>query len=426
MCSQIFPAWFVGRNPTKEVVLASYAADLAERNSRVAKNLVESECWPFEDVKMAPDSKAVSRWNVTKGGGCRAIGVEGGITGRGADVLCIDDPHATPSESEYERGWDWYQKVVTPRLNGGARVILVSARFGDLDLAGRILESEEADEWTVLRIPAICDSPDDPLGREIGEALWPEHMSVEEIAKRRVAMGPAAWSAQFQQDPIPDGGLTFKSEWFDDNRYERVPVSRTVHAPYTMTTYDATLLGIPLQKERPMYVIQAADSAWKTGVSADRSAIVTLASDMRDIYVTDCWFGRLLYPDLRARVVEEFTRQKQRPSILYVEEASSGFALVEDLKRTTGIPIKGIPPGRESKEARAESVTGLFESGRIKFPRNAPWVAEMISECLRFPNGRHDDMVDALVLGIRQMRDTIDHYHRKQRDQALPYSIHAR
>jgi len=403
LCSQVFPSWFLGRNPTSEVVLASYAADLAERSSRLAKGYVESAMWPFMDAELSSDSKANTRWNLAQGGGCRAIGVGGGITGRGSDLLVIDDPHDRSSDADRETAWTWYREIITPRLNAGARVILVSARFHDQDLAGRIQESEEADQWTVLRIPAICDSEDDPIGRAIGEPLWPEHMSLEEIEKRRVAMGSSAFSAQFQQCPQPAGGRMFASEWFE-NRYESVPRPRAPAPCADQYTTLGTDFGNGSRDHGlRTLTIQACDSAWKDGPSNDRSVIATLTTDFVDIYITDVWADRLKYPELRAAVVQAY--RKHMPRGLYVEEASSGFALVAELRSSTGIPIIAVPPGRDSKIARAESVTGLFEAGRVKFPKSAPWLEDALSELLRFPYAKHDDVVDAIVLGVRTISD---------------------
>lgn len=382
LCSQAFPPWFVGRQPTKEAVLASYAADLAERNSRVAKSLVESDRWPFFGVSLSSDSKAVTRWNVTQGGGIRAIGVGGGITGHGADVLVIDDPHATASsDADRESAWRWYQETITPRLNAGARVALISARFHDADLAGRILDSDEANQWTVLRLPAICDIEDDPLGRKLGEALWPEHMSAEEIESRRIAMGNVAWSAQFQQAPVPAGGRLFDPSWFE-RRYKRAP------SPYSA------------------FMIQVIDGAWKDGLRNDPSAIATWATDGQRYFIIDQWRGRVTFSDLRETVVAQFLRH--RPHAGYAEQAASGYALLDELQRGTSIPIMGVTP-KGSKEARAEAVTPIFEAGLVNLPESAPWLDDWIAEHLSFPGGRHDDQVDntsmaLLILHARNLR----------------------
>ncbi|HEY1655367.1 MAG TPA: phage terminase large subunit [Candidatus Tumulicola sp.] len=408
LCSMVFPSYFCGRNPAKEVVLASYAADLAERNSRIAKGMVESALWPFPDVQLSADSKAISRWNVTQGGGCRAIGTGGGITGHGADALVIDDPHATASsEVDRESAWQWYRETVTPRLNGGAVVVLVSARFNDDDLAGRILASEEANKWTVLRLPAICDSEDDPLGRPIGAALWPQHMSLTEIESRRIAMGSAAFSAQFQQSPVPAGGAIFKKGWFE-NRYAELP-------KHTRQTYSR--MGLVnrniyerVEESIPLLVVTGLDAAAKTGVANDCSALVTVATDGRDYFIVDVVRERLEFADLVRRTVE--TYERHRPRIVYVEDASSGTPLIQELKRLTRLPIVGVPP-RGSKIARAEAISALFEARRVRLPERARlgavnWIEDYIAEFCRFPVGKHDDMVDATSLAITSLQASLE------------------
>ena len=199
----------------------------------------------------------------------------------------------------------------------------------------------------------------------------------------------SSFSALYQQNPVPAGGATFKPEWFE-HRFDELP--------------------------RPTKLYQSADSAWKDGLTNDRSVVATLATDMKDIYVIDLWAGRANYTDLRRIVME--TYGKHRPRLLYVEEAASGFALVDDLRRSTGIPIMGVPPGRDSKEARAEAVTNWFEAGRVKFPRRATWMGELLEEFLRFPHGRHDDIVDAVVLGVKQLQLEIGRLHSADRVKA--------
>jgi hypothetical protein len=155
LCSQVFPAFFVGRNPKKNVILASHSEALAILHSRAAKHLVEDDRWPWPDIALSSDSASVQRWNVSQGGGMYAIGVGGGITGRGSDLLLIDDAlHDGLSQAERDSAWLWFTEVAYPRLEPGGRVVVVSARFACDDLVGRIADSEEASEWTFVRFPA--------------------------------------------------------------------------------------------------------------------------------------------------------------------------------------------------------------------------------------------------------------------------------
>ena len=225
-----------------------------------------------------------------------------------------------------------------------------------------------------MRIPPasvcqrFCASP--------GEALWPQRFPVEALPSvERGEISSRSFAALYQQDPQPAGGAMFKPEWFEHR-------------------YDAL-------SRKNLVTVQAVDSAWKTGLQNDRTAIVTVSTDWRTIYVEDLWVGRVDYNGLRNTVIEQYRRYY--PRVMYVEEAASGYALINDLRLHSGFGIKGVPPGRDSKVARAEAVTGAIESGRVMFPRDAPWMHDLLAEFLRFPYAKHDDIVDAVVLGVGQL-----------------------
>jgi|HubBroStandDraft_6_1064221.scaffolds.fasta_scaffold00012_123 predicted phage terminase large subunit-like protein len=429
--SQALPAWALGRNPRRQIILASYGAELAEGNSRKARAYLRSDRWPFE-CTVSEESRAQNRWQTDAGGILIATGCEGGLTGYGADLLIIDDPIRdradAESESLRERLWQWYSDVARTRLMPNGRVILCQTRWHDDDLAGRILSSGDGKRWTVLSLPAIAEEGD-ALGREPGEALWPERFPANALPSvERGEISSSSFSSLYQQNPVPMGGAIFAPAWFE-HRYDQLPRSRVEPNTAQYEVVRQVRMENCLIEHRPydpppLVVIQACDSAWKTGLTNDRSCIATLASDMVDIYVTDVWFGRLQFPDLRRVMVELF--EKHQPSRLYVEEASSGFALVSDLRASTGIPIIGVPPGRESKEARAESVTGFFEAGRVKFPRNATWMQELLGEFLRFPYGRHDDIVDAVCMGVRMMQEAIARVRYEEHHEQMMDGLRAR
>lgn len=186
----------------------------------------------------------------------------------------------------------------------------------------------------------------------------------------------------------------FKGEWLQHFFEEPPRIREEIRVPI-IGGYTEEVV------EQPPIIIQAIDSAWRDGPHNDRSCIATLASDRVDIYIIDLLVGRWQFTELYKIVLEQF--RKHNPGRLFVEEAASGFAIVNQLRAETPVPVIGIPPGRESKVARAESVTGYFEAGRIRFPKRAPWLDELRTEFLRFPYGKHDDIVDAVVLGVRQM-----------------------
>ena len=370
--SQVFPAWYIGRHPNLDVILASHSEDLASRNSRIAKSFVQDERWPF-NVRLASDSTSVGRWNTTAAGGCYAIGVGGAITGRGANLLVIDDAlHDGLSEAESASAWRWYSEVAVPRLEPGGAIIMIGARLSPTDLCGRILESEDGPNWHVVNLPAIAGE-DDVLGREPGEALWPERFGIAELEQRRVSMGSRAFAAQFQQDPVPLGGDLVKASWLE-NRYKKLPADLEITA--------------------------SLDAATKTGLTNDWSVIVVLGTSDNAYYVVDVIRRKVDYPDLR-RMVEQASDIHQ-PSRVFVEDASNGSPLIQTLRRESRMPIIGVPPSG-SKIARFEAISGLLEAGRVWLPLDAPWMDAFMRELLAFPGGRHDDQVDALVLGLSQI-----------------------
>ena len=408
--SQAYPAFTLGRHPRSQIILASYGAELAEGNSRKARAYMRSDRWPF-DCRVSEESRAQNRWATDAGGVVIATGCEGGLTGYGADRLIIDDPIKDRADAESDslrnRLWEWYTDVARTRLMPNGRIILCQTRWHDDDLAGRLLNSEDEGRWTVLSLPAIAEEGD-ALGRDPGEALWGERFPADALPSvERGEISSSSFAALYQQNPVPAGGAMFKPEWFE-HRYDVLPTHLIESEPVDDRTYLQRLVDRRTgyaPAPPPAIVIQSVDSAWKTGLTNDRSVVATLVSDGNDVYIADVFYARLAFPDLRRTMVEIF--EKHRPTRLFVEEAASGFALVEDLKRSTPIPIIGVPPGRDSKEARAESVTGWFEAGRVKFPKNASWMQELLGEFLRFPAGKHDDIVDAVVLGIREMQKII-------------------
>ena len=291
-----------------------------------------------------------------------------------------------------------------------------NTRWHDNDLIGQVTEGGTL--WTYINFPAIA-LDNDILGRAEGEALWPARFPIEKfnILKSNPpdGMGAMSFAAQYQGDPVPAGGSTFQSAWLE-HTYDELP--KTSHMAIQVDHRDPLMQMIdPLAQARPAppIAIQSVDSAWKTGTGNDFSVIATLTTDLRDIFVAHMTIGKWNYTELRRVVEQDYDRWL--PRVIYVEEAASGYALVEELKHAPGkiIPVVAIKPGHDSKESRAESVTGWFEAGRVKFPKSAPWLSETIAQLKRFPFGKHDDCVDALVRGVMQMQQIIAAENIKQR-----------
>jgi predicted phage terminase large subunit-like protein len=375
--SQGLPAWYLGRHPRDHVILASYAAELAETNSRRARGFVTDPRWPF-DTNVPRGSSAVGRWNTSDGGGLIAAGVGGGITGFGADLLVIDDPlkgrEEADSQTIRENSWSWLVEVAMTRLHKNAVALLGMTRWHEDDLVGRLLNSAGANAWTVLSLPAIAEYKD-ALGRDEGEPLWPARYDLATLEAQRETMGSRAFAALYQQRPTPDAGGTFQRRWFD-GRYAQLP--------------------------RGLRTVQAVDSAFKTGVANDYSVIATWATDDRFYYLVDVWRGRVEFPDLVHAIQSQAALH--HPEAVLIEDTAAGQSAIQTLQRETKLPI--VPaPAKGSKISRAEAVSPLFEAGKVVLPEESlSWLTDWIEEHVVFPNGRHDDQVDTTSLALDRLR----------------------
>lgn len=386
--SERFPAWFLGRNPTRRVIIASYGSELAEGSSRKVRNLLRDERWPFANVSVADDSAAVNKWATNHGGVVIAAGVGGAMTGFGADVLIIDDPvkgrAEADSETYRESTWDWYTEVARTRLMPGGRIVLCQTRWHEDDLAGRILSSGGASGWTVLTLPAIADESD-ALGRKPGEALWPEWYDLASLAEIKTDLtneqGARGWHALYQQRPTSDEGGIFKRAWFSE-RYEQAPEG--------------------------LHVVLAVDAAFKTGVNNDYSAIVAMGTDRLHHYVLDVTRDRLEYPELRRAILD--AAERWRPRCVLIEDTAAGQSAIQELRRMRGVPP--ILPMRvtASKEARAQAVAPLAEAGKVRLPARGAWLGAFVDEVAAFPTGQHDDQTDAFVLALQRCADVAATY----------------
>lgn len=369
LASRRFPAWFLGRQPGKQVIAASYNSDLANDFGREVRNIVAAQ--EFQNLfkaELAEDSKAANRWHTNEGGMYVAAGVGTAITGRGADILLIDDPFKDRKEadSEIQRKtvWDWYTSTAYTRLMPGGAVIVINTRWHDDDLSGRLLYEQEAggDKWDVLSLPAISKD----------EALWPEWYPMERLEQIRSVLPARDWNALYQQNPIPDEGDFFKLDWFGD--YEDLPEKLTIYgaSDYAVTDGDGDytehgVFGVDFNKN--IYVLdwwrgQAASDVW-----------IDKKCDLIVKHKPACWFGEA--GPIR-RAIEPFmmSRLTQR----------NAFCRIEWL------------PSVSDKASRARSIQGVASMGKVFFPKNAAWKGDVLSQLIRFPAGKHDDSVDVMSL----------------------------
>ena len=379
--SERFPAWTLGRDPRQQVILASYAAELAWQNSRKARDLFAHPRWPFR-ARLKDDSQAMNRWETTAGGILLAAGVGGAMTGFGAHTLIIDDyvKNREDADSEVirEKQWQWFTSTARTRLMPGGAIVITATHWHEDDLLGRILNGPGAARWRVVRLPALAEDADDPLGRAEGEALWPAWYDAAALAEIRQDIGSRDWSALYQQRPTADEGGLFKRAWMR-RRHSNAP---------DLTT-----------------IVQAVDAAYKTGVANDYSVIATWGTDGVDFYLLDEWRGRVEFPDLRSAILAQF--EEHRPSAVLIEDTAAGQSAIQELRRSTMLPVVPVKV-TASKEARAAAVSPLFEAGKVSLPEHAAWISDWIDEHAAFPTGRFDDRVDTTSMALTRLSQVPD------------------
>lgn len=379
MCSRTFPAWYLARFAGRRLILAAYEAEFAAMWGGRARALIERTGPQVFGVALSSHSTARHAWALTNGSEMYTCGVGGPLTGRGADILVIDDPVKNAQEalsSTYrERTYDWYVSTAYTRLEHGGAIVLIMTRWHEDDLAGRILSGPEASEWRVLRLPALAEDAD-PLGRKPGEPLWPERFGEKELARIRAQLGSYWWSALYQQRPTPPEGSVFKRDWW---RYWRALPER---ADEFAQTWDMAFK----RTEDGSYVV---GQVW-----ARRGAAMYLLDQVRD---------RMDFPAM-LDAVRAMSAKWPQATLKLVEAAASGPAVISVL--TSEIPgIVAVRP-EGSKEARAAAIAPVIEAGNVHLPDPAmsgyAWVRDFIEEWAAFPRGEHDDQVDAGVQLLRR------------------------
>jgi predicted phage terminase large subunit-like protein len=379
LASTLFPCWYLGRHPDRSIIASSYGAELATDFGRRVRNHMTDGLYQriFPKTVVSGDSSAAHRFNLMAGGAYYAVGAGGPLTGRGADLLLIDDPVKNREDADsaaYRKSLrEWYESVAYSRLEPGGAIVLIQTRWHQDDLAGWLLKEHASEGWEVVSLPAIAEGSD-VLGRAEGEALWPERFGCEALARIREAIGGAAWAALYQQRPTAAEGAIFKREWW-----------RTCNDP-------------PERFER---VLLSLDTAFKASQTADYSAAVVLGVAKTAYHVLDVWRGRVEFPELRRQV--EVLASKWNPERVLIEDKASGQSLIQALRAETRLPVTPIRVDAD-KVSRANAVTPLVEAGKVYLPERAEWLADFLEEASNFPAGAHDDMVDALTQALNFAR----------------------
>lgn len=395
LASRRFPAWCIGRNAGRQVIAASYNSDLANDFGREVRNVVASpEFRALFDVILAQDSQAANRWHTDGGGMYVAAGVGTAVTGRGADILLIDDPFKDREEADSElrrqRVWDWYTSTAYTRLMPGGAIVVINTRWHDDDLSGRLLEEQGSggDKWEVLSLPAIS---------EADEALWPEWYPLDRLEQIRAVLPARDWNALYMQNPIPDDGDFFKAAWFGE--YEELPPGLTMYgaSDYAVTDKggDFTEHGvIGVDHNANIYVADW----WKKQATSD--VWIEAKCDLVLKHEPACWFGEA--GPIR-KAVEPFLMRRMTER--------QAFCRIEWL------------PSIADKPTRARTIQGMASMGKVWLPKHAPWKADLLAQLLRFPAGKYDDGVDVMSLfgrGLQFIRGP-----KKRRESKLTDAVYA-
>ena len=380
--SHLFPAWYLGRYPDKKVIQTAHTAELAVGFGRKVRNLVGSKDYRdiFADVALSVDSKAAGRWNTNKSGDYFAIGVGGAVTGKGADILIVDDPHseqeaAMNDPAVYGKTYEWYTSGPRQRLQPGGAICLVMTRWSKRDLTGRILQSSiergGSDEWEVIELPAILPS---------GKSLWPGFWPIDQLESLKAELPIGKWSAQYQQDPTSEEGAIIKREWWKEWDKKNPPA-----CDFVIQSWDTAFLA----KETADY---SACTTWGVFYDEDKNANIILLDALQE---------RLEFPALKTRAYEMY--KEYEPDAFIVEAKAAGSPLISEL-RSIGIPVAEYTPGRgKDKIARVNAVSDLFHSGHVWAPKKR-WADEVIEQFAAFPTGDHDDLVDSSTQALLRFR----------------------
>jgi predicted phage terminase large subunit-like protein len=385
--SYLLPAWFLGKYPGKKVIQTSHTAELAVGFGRKVRNLVDQDVYAdiFPGVGLQSDSKAAGRWATNKGGDYFAIGVGGAVTGKGADLLIIDDPHseqeATLAESSpeiYDKTYEWYTSGPRQRLQPGGAIVVVMTRWSKKDLTGQILKAaaqRSGEEWEVIEFPAIMPS---------GNPLWPEFWPLEQLEALHQELPNGKWMAQYQQQPTSDVSAIVKREWWKTWMEDEPP-----DVDFVIQSWDTAFL----KTERSDY---SACTTWGVFYHPDDTGVA-----QANVILLNSFKSRMEFPELKMRAQQEY--RDWNPDALIVEAKASGTPLVFEL-RAMGIPVQEFTPTKgNDKIARLNAVADMFASGMIWIP-NRHWADELVEEVASFPSGEHDDLVDSMSQALMRFR----------------------
>jgi predicted phage terminase large subunit-like protein len=383
IASVAWVAFMLGRNPMLRFVCVSYSIELALKHARDCRTIMQSDWYRelFPGTILSRTKNSEHDFETTRSGGRFSTSVSGTLTGRGGDIIILDDamkPDQAISLTERRNVIEWFGGTLVSRLNSkvDGAIIVVAQRLHEEDLTGHLLE---AGGWQHLCLPAIAEDDEEiQIGvgrfhrRSAGIALHPAHEPLDHLLRMKAVMGSAAFSCQYLQAPIPTEGVLVKREW--------------------LRWYDH-----PPERKIGDRIVQSWDCASEDGPLNDWSVCITALLRRRQVYLLDVYRARLIFPDLYKRAIG--LARRHDITTLLIENAASGRQLIQNLRSLSPSqvprPIACKPDG--NKVTRMSGQTSRIEAGDLLLPREAPWLAEFERELLGFPSSRYDDQVDALV-----------------------------
>ncbi len=369
-----FAPWYMGHNPTHKVAQATYSAEYAEENSKYSRDIVAShEFYDTFGFGLARDSKTVSKWKNDRGGRYYAVGVGGPLTGRGANLLIIDDPHKNRAEAESsvmrKNVLDWFKSTAYTRLEDGGAIVVIATRWHEGDLIGSLHTSDE--KWNHVSLPAIAEQ--DEEFRKEGEPLWISKYDLPALINIQKAIGSREWTSLYQQRPSAAEGEIFKREYW--RFYRELPVFEKI--------------------------VHSWDTAFKKGSDNDYSVGTVWGVAANGYYLLYRFKDRVEFPELKRAVI--MLNNQIPANEIIIEDKASGQSLIQELMRDTRLAI--IPFKTDiDKIARANASTPPIECGRVFLPENAEWLLDYIDTMASFPKAIHDDDVDSTTQAILHMQ----------------------
>jgi len=407
--TESFPSYYIGRNPDKRVITAAYSDGLATKFGRMNRNKFNEFAPELFDIKLSEANAANKDWGVSeRRGGMISTGIGGSITGQGADLMIIDDPIKNMKEASSQlirdNIWDEWEATLSTRLHDGASVIVIMTRWHEDDLIGRLLVRSPRN-WVRLRLPALAEDEDDLLGRAPGEPLCRELGFDEQwAADKKAEVGSRTWNALYQQRPSPAGGSIFKREWI------RYFVRTEEQKREWGLSDDVVVLPIHFDK-----MAQSWDCTFKGTDTSDFVAGGVWARKKAQYFLLDIDHRRMGFADTM-KAIRAMSDKWPNARSKYIEDKANGSAIIEMLKDEISGIVPVDPEG--GKEARANAVSPLFESGNVYLPHPnmCSWVEDLEEELVSFPNAAHDDLVDMTTQALNQLytnnANPLDRYQR--------------